>query len=66
MVKARKDDLMKVAIYARVSSESQAREGTIRSQLEALREYGKRHKLEIVDESLGNGRQTMENRAASH
>ena len=32
---------MQTAIYARVSSESQAREGTIQSQLEVLREYAK-------------------------
>ena len=31
---------MNIAIYARVSSEKQAKEGTIESQLEALRELG--------------------------
>ena len=48
---------MQIAIYWRVSSEAQAKEDTIDSQLEALRECGKRHKLEIVDECLGNGNQ---------
>ncbi len=46
---------MKIAIYARVSSEAQAREGTIQSQLEASREYAMSHKLEIMDECLDDG-----------
>ncbi len=46
---------MKTAIYAHVSSESQAREGTIQSHLEALREYAKSHKLEIVEECPDDG-----------
>ena len=32
---------MKIAIYARVSSETQAKDGTIESQIEALRDYAK-------------------------
>ena len=36
---------MKIAIYARVSTQSQAKEGTIDSQLEALREYAKTNQL---------------------
>ena len=46
---------MKIALYARVSSESQAKEGTIQSQLEALREYSKSHKLTIIEECLDDG-----------
>lgn len=46
---------MKIAIYARVSSETQAKEGTIDSQIEALREYAKTHKLEIAYECLDDG-----------
>ncbi len=46
---------MKTAIYARVSSETQAKEGTIQSQLEALRAYAKSHKLDIIDECLDDG-----------
>jgi DNA invertase Pin-like site-specific DNA recombinase len=37
---------MKTAIYARVSSETQAREGTIDSQIEALFDYAKKHDFE--------------------
>ncbi len=47
--------LMRTAIYARVSSESQAREGTIQSQLEALRDHAKTHKLTGIDECLDDG-----------
>jgi DNA invertase Pin-like site-specific DNA recombinase len=32
---------MKIAMYARVSSETQAKEGTIESQIEALKTYAK-------------------------
>ncbi len=46
---------MKIAIYARVSSETQAKEGTIDSQIEALREYAKAHDLNIVHECLDDG-----------
>lgn len=46
---------MKIAIYARVSSEKQAKEGTIESQIEALREYAKAHNLEVSHECLDDG-----------
>ena len=46
---------MKIAIYARVSSETQAKEGTIQSQIEALREYAKSHTLKIIHECLDDG-----------
>jgi site-specific DNA recombinase len=46
---------MNIAIYARVSSESQAKDGTIQSQLEALREYAKAHDLIIVHECTDDG-----------
>jgi len=46
---------MKIAIYARVSSETQAKEGTIDSQIEALKDYAKTHKLEIAYECLDDG-----------
>ena len=43
---------MNIAIYARVSSDTQAKEGTIRSQIEALREYAKTHDLAIIHECI--------------
>jgi DNA invertase Pin-like site-specific DNA recombinase len=43
---------MKIAIYARVSSESRATEGTIDSQIKALCNYAKSHKLTIVQEFI--------------
>ncbi len=46
---------MKIAIYARVSSETQAKEGTIDSQIEALRDYAKTHDLDIAHECLDDG-----------
>lgn len=46
---------MKIAIYARVSSETQAKEGTINSQIEALRDYAKVHSLDIAFECLDDG-----------
>lgn len=46
---------MKIAIYARVSSDTQAKEGTIESQIEALREYAKAHHLEVSYECLDDG-----------
>jgi len=46
---------MKIAIYARVSSETQAKEGTINSQIEALRKYAKTNNLEIAFECIDNG-----------
>jgi site-specific DNA recombinase len=46
---------MNIAIYARVSSEKQAKDGTIQSQIEALREYAKAHNLTVVQECIDNG-----------
>jgi site-specific DNA recombinase len=46
---------MKIALYARVSSETQAKEGTINSQIEALRDYAKAHSLDIAFECLDDG-----------
>ena len=46
---------MRVAIYARVSSETQAKEGTIHSQLEALREYAKNNNHHVIVECLDDG-----------
>ena len=41
---------MKVALYARVSSQRQEKRGTIASQLEALRNHAKEHEYEIMEE----------------
>lgn len=46
---------MKIAIYARVSSDTQAKEGTIDSQIEALKDYAKAHNLNIAFECLDDG-----------
>jgi len=46
---------MNIAIYARVSSEKQAKEGTIESQIEALREYAKANNLTITHECIDDG-----------
>jgi len=46
---------MKIAIYARVSSETQAKEGTIESQIEALKSYAKEHDHDIAFKCLDNG-----------
>ena len=46
---------MKIAIYARVSTQSQAKEGTINSQLDALRKYAQAHDLTITQECIDNG-----------
>ncbi len=46
---------MNIAIYARVSSEKQAKEGTIDSQIEALREYAKANNLTISHECIDDG-----------
>jgi len=46
---------MNIAIYARVSSEKQAKEGTIDSQIEALRDYAKAHNLDIAFECFDEG-----------
>jgi site-specific DNA recombinase len=40
---------MKVALYARVSSQIQEKKGTIASQVEALRLYAREHQHEIVE-----------------
>jgi site-specific DNA recombinase len=47
--------MMNIAIYARVSTQSQAKEGTINSQLEALRKYAQDQKLTITHECIDNG-----------
>lgn len=46
---------MKIAIYARVSSEKQEKEETINSQLEALRGHAKNKGYQVVGEYLDNG-----------
>jgi site-specific DNA recombinase len=46
---------MNIAIYARVSSETQAKGGTIQSQLEALREYAKANNFVVIKECLDDG-----------
>ena len=46
---------MKIALYARVSSDTQAKEGTIHSQVEALRDYAGAHNLEVAYECLDDG-----------
>jgi site-specific DNA recombinase len=40
---------MRVAFYARVSTERQEQQGTIASQLDALRRYAQEHSHEVVD-----------------
>ncbi len=44
---------MKVALYARVSTKRQEKQGTIASQIEALREYAKAHNYAIVEDYIG-------------
>jgi site-specific DNA recombinase len=46
---------MNIAIYARVSTDTQAKEGTIDSQIEALKDYAKAHNLDIAFECFDNG-----------
>jgi site-specific DNA recombinase len=46
---------MKIAIYGRVSTQSQAKHDTIQSQLEALRKYARDHQLTITHECIDNG-----------
>ena len=46
---------MRVAIYARVSTERQEKEHTIGSQLEALRVYAAKHGMEVVEEFADEG-----------
>jgi len=45
----------RVAIYARVSTEGQAQEGTIESQIVALREYAAAQEFETIEECLDDG-----------
>ena len=40
---------MRVALYARVSTERQERQGTIASRLEALRDFAEVHGHDVVD-----------------
>lgn len=47
--------MTKVGIYARVSSEKQEQEGTIKSQITALRDFGSKNNFEIVDEYIDDG-----------
>lgn len=47
--------MVKVGLYARVSSEKQEQEGTIRSQISALKDYAKQNDYEIVDEYIDDG-----------
>ena len=46
---------MRVAIYARVSSERQEKEHTIGSQLEALRAYADKNSMQVVEEFTDEG-----------
>ena len=46
---------MRVAIYARVSSERQEKEYTIGSQLDALRTYAAKNGMEIDEEFTTKG-----------
>lgn len=46
---------MNIAIYARVSTDGQAKDNTIESQLEALREHARAQDLTIVQECIDNG-----------
>ena len=47
--------MMDIAIYARVSTDAQAKEGTIHSQIEALHEYAKANDLTILHECIDDG-----------
>jgi len=46
---------MRVALYARVASERQAKEQTIGSHVEALRAYAVTHGMDIVEEFIDHG-----------
>ena len=46
---------MKIAIYARVSTEKQEKQETIQSQLADLRDYAKKNNLTIIDEYIDEG-----------
>ena len=41
---------MRVALYARVSSEQQEQRGTVASQLAALRAYARQHQMDICED----------------
>ncbi len=53
------DDILKpnklIAVYGRVSTSNQENEGTIETQLSAVREYASKNNLTIVQEYLDNG-----------
>src|SRR6266566_4203905 len=46
---------MRAAIYARVSTETQEKEHTIGSQLEALRAYAVEHEMQVIEEFTDEG-----------
>ena len=46
---------MRAAIYARVSTEDQAKNYSIPSQLEAMRKFASEHGLDVVREFLDEG-----------
>lgn len=46
---------MKIAIYARVSTQSQAKQDTVQPQIEALRDYAQAHDLTITHACIDNG-----------
>ncbi len=46
---------MKIAIYARVSTERQEQQKTIRSQVDALKEYAKKNNHTVIDEYIDDG-----------
>ncbi len=46
---------MKAALYARVSTEDQAKNYSIPSQLEAMRKFASEHSLNVVREFLDEG-----------
>ena len=48
--RAQRGELMRVALYARVSSEQQEQRGTVASQLTALRGYAQQHQMDICDD----------------
>jgi site-specific DNA recombinase len=51
----RKEIKMNIALYARVSSDTQTKDGTIDSQIEALHDYAKANQLTIIEECLDDG-----------
>jgi len=48
-------DIMKIAIYARVSTEKQEKQETIQSQLSELREYAKKNRFTLIEEYVDEG-----------